>query len=68
MHTDHLGSGHKMTDSAGVVKYRTELDPYGQEVLSWAAAGDVNIKSLNQPTQHWYRWLNHEETKNTKKT
>src|SRR5262249_12972755 len=45
MHTDHLGSGHKMTDSTGVVKYRSELDPYGQAVMSWAASGDTNINS-----------------------
>ena len=45
IHTDHLGSGHKMTDSAGVVKYRSEYDSYGQAVLSWAASGDVNINS-----------------------
>jgi RHS repeat-associated protein len=45
MHTDHLGSGHKMTDSTGAMKYRNEFDPFGQAVLQWAASGDVNINS-----------------------
>src|SRR5262249_1114174 len=43
LHRDHLGSGHKMTDTTGAVRYRSEFDPYGQTVLSWAASGDVNI-------------------------
>src|SRR5262249_6900636 len=34
-----------MTDSSGVVKYRSEFDPYGQTVMSWAASGDTSINS-----------------------
>ncbi|MDX2029027.1 MAG: RHS repeat-associated core domain-containing protein, partial [Blastocatellia bacterium] len=45
MHQDHLGSGRKMTDATGAVKYRAEFDPYGQLVLSWSASGYDNLNS-----------------------
>ena len=44
-HQDHLGSGRKMTDATGAVKYRAEFDPYGQLVLSWSASGYDNLNS-----------------------
>ena len=45
MHQDHLGSGRKMTDATGAVKYRAEFDPYGQLVLSWSSSGYDNLNS-----------------------
>ena len=32
-HTNHLGSGYKMTDAAGAVVFREEFDPHGQTAL-----------------------------------
>jgi RHS repeat-associated protein len=31
-HTNHLGSGYKLTSTSGTVTYRAEFDPYGQVV------------------------------------
>jgi RHS repeat-associated protein len=33
VHTDHLGSAHKLTNTAGVVVYRGEFDPHGKAAL-----------------------------------
>jgi RHS repeat-associated protein len=45
LHTNHLGSGTKMTDTEGVVKTRMELDPYGQTLLEWSSSGDTYINT-----------------------
>jgi uncharacterized protein RhaS with RHS repeats len=39
IHTNHLGNGYKMTDSAGAVVFREEYDPHGQTVLRIAPSG-----------------------------
>jgi RHS repeat-associated protein len=39
VHTNHLGNGYKMTDSAGAVVFREEYDPHGQTVYRWAPNG-----------------------------
>jgi RHS repeat-associated protein len=39
IHTNHLGNGYKMTDSAGAVVFREEYDPHGQTVYRWAPNG-----------------------------
>jgi RHS repeat-associated protein len=33
VHTDHLGSGRKLTNTSGAVVYRGEFDPHGQALL-----------------------------------
>ena len=38
IHTDHLGSGRKLTNTSGAVVYRGEFDPYGQMVLETGSA------------------------------
>jgi RHS repeat-associated protein len=45
LHTNHLGSGTKITDSAGVVKTRSEFDPYGQPLLEWSSSGDTYLNT-----------------------
>jgi RHS repeat-associated protein len=36
VHTDHLGSGRKLTNSSGTLKYRGEFDPHGQALYEWS--------------------------------
>lgn len=38
-HTDHLGSGRKLTNTSGTVIYRAEMDPHGQILYEWAQSG-----------------------------
>ena len=45
LHTNHLGSGTKLTDSTGAVKSRAEFDPYGQTLLEWSSSGDTNLNT-----------------------
>src|SRR5438552_14610259 len=46
VHRDHLGSGRKLTDSSGTVRYRGEFDPYGQTLLEWSnPSGETNLNS-----------------------
>ena len=46
LHTDHLGSGRKMTNTAGQVTYRAEFDPYGNLQLEWSATPNQNTKKF----------------------
>jgi len=39
LHTDHLGSGRKLTNTSGAVVYRAEFDPRGQMLYQWAQSG-----------------------------
>ncbi|MGH9841183.1 MAG: RHS repeat-associated core domain-containing protein [Blastocatellia bacterium] len=45
VHTNHLGSGIKLTDSSGTMKYRAEFAPYGEAVLEWSASGDTYLNT-----------------------
>jgi RHS repeat-associated protein len=45
LHTNHLGSGMKLTDSTGAMKQRTEFAPYGQTLLEWSASGDTYLNT-----------------------
>jgi RHS repeat-associated protein len=45
LHTNHLGSGTKLTDSTGAVKSRAEFDPYGQPLLEWSSSGDTYLNT-----------------------
>ncbi|MGH9842125.1 MAG: RHS repeat domain-containing protein, partial [Blastocatellia bacterium] len=45
LHTNHLGSGTKLTDSTGAVKSRAEFDPYGQTLLEWSSSGDTYLNT-----------------------
>ena len=44
-HTDHLGSGRKLTDTSGNMVYRGEFDPHGQSLYEWHATGQINLNS-----------------------
>ncbi|MGH8613966.1 MAG: RHS domain-containing protein [Gammaproteobacteria bacterium] len=44
-HTDHLGSGRKLTNTSGTVVYRAEYDPYGQALYEWASGGATFLSS-----------------------
>jgi len=46
VHRDRLGSGRKMTDASGAVRYRAEFDPFGQALLEWSnPSGVTNLNS-----------------------
>jgi RHS repeat-associated protein len=45
LHTDHLGSGRKMTDTSGALIYRGEFDPHGQSLYEWQVTGQTNLNS-----------------------
>jgi uncharacterized protein RhaS with RHS repeats len=38
VHTDHLGTARKLTNSSGTVVYRGEFDPHGKVLLEWGGA------------------------------
>jgi RHS repeat-associated protein len=40
VHTDHLGSGRKLTSTSGTVVYRGEYDPHGQMIYEWSSSGE----------------------------
>ncbi|MGH9766052.1 MAG: RHS repeat domain-containing protein [Blastocatellia bacterium] len=44
-HTDHLGSGRKLTNTSGTVVYRGEFDPHGQSLYEWHATGQTYLNS-----------------------
>lgn len=47
VHTDHLGSGRKLTNSSGTLKYRGEFDPHGQALYEWSdVSTDLNSKKF----------------------
>src|SRR5262249_51854660 len=41
VHTDHLGSGRKLTNVSGDVVYRGEYDPHGQLLYEWEAGAPL---------------------------
>jgi RHS repeat-associated protein len=45
VHTDHLGSGRKVTNTSGTVVYRAEFDPHGQTLYEWASGGATFVNS-----------------------
>jgi RHS repeat-associated protein len=45
VHTDHLGSGRKITNSSGTVVYRGEFDPHGQALYEWHSSGQTYLNS-----------------------
>ncbi|MGH9852389.1 MAG: RHS repeat domain-containing protein, partial [Blastocatellia bacterium] len=44
-HTDHLGSGRKLTNTSGAVVYRGEFDPHGQALYEWQSSGQTYLNS-----------------------
>ena len=54
MHSDHLGSGRKLTDVNGNVVYRGEFDPHGQTMLEVAPGGSyLNSKKYTGYERNW---------------
>jgi RHS repeat-associated protein len=45
LHTDHLGSGRKITNTSGTVVYRGEFDPHGQALYEWHSSGQTYLNS-----------------------
>jgi RHS repeat-associated protein len=50
VHTDHLGSGRKLTDANGNVVYRGEFDPHGQVMLEWSDPSGATNKNSKKFT------------------
>ncbi len=54
VHSDHLGSGRKLTDVNGNVTYRGEFDPHGQTLLEVAPGGTyLNSKKFTGYERNW---------------
>jgi RHS repeat-associated protein len=45
LHTNHLNSGRAMTDANGNLTYKGQLDPHGQTLFEWSAAGNPNLNT-----------------------
>ena len=45
LHTDHLGTPRKMTNTTGVTVYRGEFDPHGNPLLEWSVIGNPNLNN-----------------------
>jgi RHS repeat-associated protein len=45
VHKNHMGSGMRLTDSTGAMKFRQEYTPYGQVILNWSASSASNPSS-----------------------
>lgn len=43
IHTDHLGSGHKMTNTAGAVVFTEQYDPHGQRLMQTSNNGAMYL-------------------------
>ncbi len=43
LHTNHLNSARAMTDTAGNLVYKAQLDPHGQTLAEWSATGNTNL-------------------------
>jgi RHS repeat-associated protein len=55
-HPDHLGSGRKLTDSTGAVRYRGEFDPHGQVVLEVTSGGTGTYANSHKYTGYEREW------------
>jgi RHS repeat-associated protein len=55
-HPDHLGSGRKLTDSTGAVRYRGEFDPHGQVALEAAYGGTGTYANSHKYTGYEREW------------
>jgi RHS repeat-associated protein len=53
LHTDHLGSGRKLTDTSGAVAYRGEFDPHGQALLEIGAQTFINSHKFTGYERDW---------------
>ena len=46
LHTDHLGTPRRMTNSTGVVVFRGEYDPHGNPIVpEWSVIGNPNLNN-----------------------
>ena len=55
-HQDHLGSGRKLTDSTGAVRYRGEFDPHGQTLLEVTSGGTGTYANSHKYTGYEREW------------
>jgi RHS repeat-associated protein len=55
-HPDHLGSGRKLTDSSGAVRYRGEFDPHGQTLLEVTSGGTGTYANSHKYTGYEREW------------
>jgi RHS repeat-associated protein len=55
-HPDHLGSGRKLTDSTGAVRYRGEFDPHGQTLLEVTSGGTGTYANSHKYTGYEREW------------
>jgi RHS repeat-associated protein len=55
-HPDHLGSGRKLTDSTGAVRYRGEFDPHGQVLLEVMSGGTGTYANSHKYTGYEREW------------
>ena len=54
VHSDHLGSGRKLSDASGAMVYRGEYDPHGQTMLEVAPGGSfLNSKKYTGYERNW---------------
>ena len=46
VHKDHIGNGHKLTNTSGALVYRAEFDPFGHIVYEWSSqSGGTSLNS-----------------------
>ena len=59
VHSDHLGSGRKLTNTSGVVVYRGEYDPHGQMILETGGATFLNSRKFTGYERDWATGLDY---------
>jgi len=59
VHTDHLGSGRKLTNTSGAVAYRGEFDPHGQTLLEIPTGSYLNSHKFTGYERDWATGLDH---------